>query len=199
MLAVSRFLFATILSLGAGLAAAQNAKPPAAAAQPKPGQMTIDGAALAILIKGTVMALHQANVTGNYSVLRDLGTPIFRERFDQTALANAFANLRARKVNLGPALLVAPNLTKNPELNQNGELVLVGDFPTQPLQIHFELLFLQLDGVWRLAGLAVDAVLPPGAQAAAALAQQPAAPAAPQQPAAGQKNDKPSTNTKPKS
>jgi hypothetical protein len=189
MLVLSRLLLATALSLGLLPAAAQNAQPPAAEAQPKQGQMTMSSATLAILIKGTVVALHQANVTGNYSVLRDMGTPIFRERFDQVALANAFANLRARKIDLSPALLTAPNLTKNPELNQNNELVLVGDFPTQPLQIHFELLFLQLDGVWRLAGLGVDAVPPPGAQAAIAPAQQPAA-SAPAQPAAGQKNGK---------
>jgi hypothetical protein len=195
MLAVSRLLLALILSLGLQPAAAQNAQPPAAEAQPKQGQMTMSGAALAILIKSTVLALHHANLTGNYSVLRDMGTPIFRERFDQAALTNAFANLRGRKVDLSPALLVTPNLSKNPEFNQNGELVLIGDFPTQPLQIHFELMFLQLDGIWRLAGLGVDAVPPPGAQAAAAPAQQPAAPAA-AQPAAGQKNAKPATKPK---
>jgi hypothetical protein len=46
--------------------------------------------------------------------------------------------------------------------------------------------------VWRLAGLAVDAVPPPGPQAAIAPAQQPAAP----QPAAGQKSGKPSAKPK---
>jgi hypothetical protein len=187
---LSRLLLAITLSLGLNSAAAENAKPPAPA-QPAPGQITMNGATLAILIKGTVFALHQANVTGNYSVLRDLGTPIFRERFDQTALANAFANLRARKIDLSPALLTTPNLNKNPEFNKNNELVLAGDFPTQPLQIHFELLFLQLDGVWRLAGLAVDAVPPPGPQAAMAPAAQPAA-----QPAADQKSGKPPAKPK---
>jgi hypothetical protein len=194
MLSLSRFLLAAILSFGLQSAAAEDAKPPAAAAQPKQGQMTMSVAALAILVKGTVVALHQANMTGNYSVLRDMGTPVFRERFDQAALTSAFANLRARKVDLSPALLVTPNLSKNPEMNQNGELVLVGDFPTQPLLIHFELQFLPLDGSWRLAGLAVDAVPPPpGPQAAAAPVQQPA----PAQPAASQKSGK--TPAKPKS
>jgi hypothetical protein len=192
MLSLLRFLLAVILISGLRSAAAENAKPPAAETPPKQGQMTIDGATLAILIKATVLALHQANVTGNYSVLRDLGTPIFRERFDQAALTNAFANLRARRVDLSPALLLAPNLTKNPEMNQNGELVLVGDFATQPLRIHFELLFLPLDGGWRLAGLGVDAVPPSGPQAAIAPVQQPAA----AQPAANQKGAKPSTKPK---
>ena len=36
---------------------------------------------LVALIKSTIMALQHANQTGNYSVLRDLGSPVFRERF----------------------------------------------------------------------------------------------------------------------
>ncbi|MBI4723899.1 MAG: hypothetical protein HY765_02520 [Rhodomicrobium sp.] len=164
MLFLSRLALMAALILGAQSAAAQQAQP---AAQ---GVMKIDVVTLTLMIKGAVTALHQANVTGNYSVLRDLGTPVFREQFDQTALAGVFANLRARKINLSPALLLAPNLTKNPELNKNNELVLVGDFPTQPLRIHFELAFVQLDGAWRIAGIAVDAVPPPATQASAAAA-----------------------------
>lgn len=176
---VSRLALAIALFCGAQPAAAQHEKPPAAHAQPKQGEMQISGVTLAIMIKGAVIALQQANQTGNYSVLRDMGTPVFRERFDPTALAMAFANLRSRKIDLSPALLIAPNLTKNPELNKDGELVLVGDFPTQPLVIHFELAFMQLDGVWRIAGMAVDAVPPPNsAQASAAPAPAPAPPPA---------------------
>ena len=140
--------------------------------------MTIETTTLVILIRGAIMALQQANQTGNYSVLRDLGTPVFRERFDQTVLAMAFANLRARKVNLSPALVIAPNLSKNPELDKNGQLVLVGDFLTQPLRIHFELAYLQLDGIWRLSGIAVDALPPANAEQASAAPETPrAAPA----------------------
>jgi hypothetical protein len=141
--------------------------------------MTIDAVTVTLLIKGTVMALHQANQTGNYSVLRDMGTPVFRETFDQTALAAAFSNLRARKINLAAAMLAAPNLTKNPEMNKNGEIVFIGDFPTQPLLIHFQLSFLQIDSVWRIAGMAVDAI-PPPAPVNAASAPEPSTPA-PQQ------------------
>jgi len=113
---------------------------------------------LVTLIKSTIMAVQHANQTGNYSVLRDLGSPVFRERFDQARLTAVFANLRSRGVNLSPVLFLAPNLTKQPEMTEGNELHVVGDFPTQPLQIQYEMLFLELDGVWRLNGLAVDAV-----------------------------------------
>ena len=140
---------------------AQNKLPPSKSAAPAPRtkqELKIETVQLVTLIKSTIMALQHANQTGNYSVLRDLGSPVFRERFDQARLTAIFANLRSRGVNLSPVLFLAPNLTKQPEMTEGNELHVVGDFPTQPLQIQYEMLFLQLDGVWRLNGLAVDAV-----------------------------------------
>jgi hypothetical protein len=76
---------------------------------------------------------------------------------------------------------MTPNLTKPPGINQNGELVLVGDFPSQPVHIHFEIMFTQLDGIYRLAGLGVDVVPTSGAPAQQSIpvqkgAKQPAKP-----------------------
>ena len=64
---------------GAGSAGAEQSAQVPATNVPQTGQATIAIATLVVLIKGTVMALQQANATGNYSVLRDLGTPVFRE------------------------------------------------------------------------------------------------------------------------
>jgi hypothetical protein len=61
-------------------------------------------------------------------------------------------------VNLNGALLLMPTLSKQPELTPQGQLHVTGFFPTQPLQIRYDLFFLQLDGIWRLDGIAVDAV-----------------------------------------
>ena len=95
----------------------------------------------------------------------------FRERFDQAQLTAIFSSLRSRSVNLTPVLFLAPNLTKQPEMTQGNELHLVGNFPTQPLQIQYEMLFLEIDGVWRLNGFSVDAI----PQQAAAILSPPAA------------------------
>ena len=133
---------------------------------------------LAALIKSTIMALQHANQTGNYSVLRDLGTPVFRERFDLAQLTAIFSNLRSRSVNLSPVLFLAPNLAKQPELTEGNQVRIVGDFPTQPLKIQYEMLFLQIDGVWRIDGLAIDAV-PQQSTAAAPAASAPPSPAPP--------------------
>jgi hypothetical protein len=184
-----RLALAFAFILGAQSATAdQQAKPAPASAAPKPGSMQMSVVVLTVIIKDAIIALHQANMTGNYSVLRDMGTPILRENFDQTRLAAAFTNLRERKIDLSPAYFLSPNLTKAPELNKDNELVVTGFFPTQPLRIQFELKFMQLDGKWRLAGIGVDALPLPGPQASAA-ASPPPAPAPAQQPA-------PSQNTK---
>jgi hypothetical protein len=166
-------------------------KPAAQAPQAKQ-ELKMETVQLAALIKSTIMALQHANQTGNYSVLRDLGTPVFRERFDQAQLTAIFSNLRSRSVNLSPVLFLAPNLIKQPELTEGNQLRIVGDFPTQPLKIQYEMLFLQIDGVWRIDGLAVDAV-PQQSMAAVPASPPPSgiAPTGLQQPAKRAANNNP--------
>ncbi len=122
-------------------------------------QPNIDPVVLAMLIKSTIMALQHANQTGNYSVLRDLGTPLFRERLDQARLTAVFSDLRSRGINLSPVLMLTPNL-KQAELTAQNQLRLAGHFPSQPLQIRYELVFLMIGGVWRIEDISVDAVPP---------------------------------------
>lgn len=155
-----------------GCPALSEATPAAGNPTQKTPQPEIDPIVAAMLIKTTIIALQHANQTGNYTVLRDMGTPVFRERFDPARLAAIFSNLRARGINLSPVLMLSPNLEKPPEFNEQRQLRLIGNFPTQPLQIRYELLFLQVDGVWRIEGMAVDAV---PAQAAAGAAKPAAA------------------------
>ncbi len=144
--------------------AAENTAQKAPAPQQQVQQQAFDPLVAAMVVKSTVIALQHANQTGNFTVLHDMGTPVFRERFDATRLAATFSGLRARGINLTPALMLQPVLEKPAEVNAQKQLHLVGYFPTQPLQIRFEMVFLQIDGVWRVDGLAVDAQ---GAQTAA--------------------------------
>jgi hypothetical protein len=76
----SSLLFQT----SSGFAQKKNDTAPPVKSQNAPAPPQIDSVVLAVLIKSAVVALQQANATGNYGVLRDLGTPIFREKFDQT-------------------------------------------------------------------------------------------------------------------
>jgi hypothetical protein len=119
--------------------------------QPSISQPKIDDVALAILIKSAIIAVQHANATGNYSVLRDLGTPGFRERYDQAKLTAIFATFRARAINFSPSLMLLPSLSKPVEFTPQGQLRVEGTFPTRPLQIQL-LLFQQQGGAWRLDG-----------------------------------------------
>jgi hypothetical protein len=190
------FAFAVFAFASSSACADEKPQQAAKPATPAKQEMQIEKVTVIVLIKSTIMALQHANQTGNYSILRDMGSPIFRERYDQAALTAAFANLRSRQINLNPVLFLAPSLSKAPEMTSGSELHLVGNFPTQPLQIQYDMRFLYLDGAWRLNGFAVDAVT------VQALAGQYSAPtqsatAAPIQPAAtsSQKASSPSAKS----
>ena len=64
--------------------------------------------ASSILIRSTLLALDQANKTGNYTVLRDLGAPGFQATNNPAQLGDIFANLRRERIDLsGVAVLRA--------------------------------------------------------------------------------------------
>jgi hypothetical protein len=111
---------------------------------------------LLIMIRTTLIALSQANLTNNYSVLRDLGAPSFQEANSVARLSAAFADLRTRGGDIGPVVLALPTLSTPARIDQNGMLRLTGAFDTRPNQIAFDLAFQAVDGFWRLNGIAVN-------------------------------------------
>jgi hypothetical protein len=134
---------------------------------------------LAILIHTSLIALNQANLTGNYSVLRDLGAPGFQSVNSPAKLADIFAPLRRKGVDLSPIVLFTPKLVRHPVVDQRGLLTLSGFFDTQPQRVEFDLLFQPVGGDWRLFGIRADVVPAPAAAVAGGPAptQQAAAPA----------------------
>lgn len=116
--------------------------------------------ALTILIRNSVIALNQANLTGNYTVLRDLAAPGFRATNSAASLAIAFTNLRNKKADLGAVVLLPPKLTAKPGFDSAGRLVLRGYFPSKPAQVQFQLVYQPVSGKWRLFGIAVDIATP---------------------------------------
>ncbi|HVX99833.1 MAG TPA: hypothetical protein VHA55_08590 [Pseudorhodoplanes sp.] len=120
------------------------------------------------LIRSSLLALNDANRTGNYTVLRDLATPAFQARNSAADLALTFSDLRRRNFDLYAVAVEAPQLTTPPAVNENGVLVLAGYFATQPKQIRFELVYQAVDNHWRLHSISVatpDAPPPPQADA----------------------------------
>ena len=107
------------------------------------------------LIRSTLLALNDANRTGNYTVLRDLASPDFQARNSAADLSENFSDLRRRHFDLFSVALAAPQLSAAPALDNSGMLRLTGIFPTRPSQINFDLLFQNTGGQWRLFGISV--------------------------------------------
>jgi len=129
------------------------AAPPAAATAPlPPGAMPKmpDQYKLNLLIRTTIIAINQANKTGNYTVVRDLAAPDFQNVNSAEKLAEIFTGLRNSKFDLSPVLFFDPKLIRQPELLANGMLRLTGFFDTRPQRVNFDLIFQPVETDWRL-------------------------------------------------
>ena len=120
---------AALLTLGAAteFAEAQAAKP---AQEPKPAQIDRNG--VLILIRTSLLALDEANKTGNYTVLRDMGAPGFQSANTAARLGDIFASLRNDKVDLSGVAVLEPQLTLLPQIEGNGLMHMAGFFPSVP-------------------------------------------------------------------
>jgi len=115
-----------------------------------------DPYAMNMMIRSTIIALNQANQTGNYTVLRDLASPSFRRANNPSRLAEIFAKLRKRNLDLTPIIFFQPKLLRQPAIDKNGYLTLIGFFPSKPERVNFQMLFQKVNGQWLLYGLAVN-------------------------------------------
>jgi len=128
-----------------------------------PVAANIDRNGVLILVRGAILALDHANKTGNYTVLRDLGSPAF-QRNSAAQLGEIFAQQRDQRLNLGGVAVLEPQLTLMPQIEPNGMLRMAGFFPSVPMQVNFELLYTPVEREWRLYGISVN-LAPAGPQA----------------------------------
>jgi hypothetical protein len=127
--------------------------PPRPAAQQQTMPVSIEQALY--LIRSTLLTLNDANLSGNYTVLRDLAAPDFQARNTAADLGQTFFDLRRRNFDLYGAALLAPQLTVVPALDQSGMLHLAGYIPTRPQQINFDLVFQVVRNRWRLYSISI--------------------------------------------
>jgi hypothetical protein len=148
---------------------------------PRPAQIDRNG--VLILIRQSLLALDQANKTGNYTVLRDLGAPAFQNN-TAARLSEIFAKQRNDDVDLSGVAVIDPQLTLLPQIEANGLLHMTGFFPSVPTQVNFDLAYAPVNGQWRLFGISValgrsEPAAPPPAAADAAPAPKHTPPAKP--------------------
>lgn len=126
------------------------------------------------LVRETFAAVHQANVSGNYAVFRDLAAPSLRSSMSLLDLANYFAPLRKQKADLGRALMTLPKFREKPVILRGKFLVLKGYIPGEP-RIAFNFTYQRGGGRWRFVNIAIKPVAAK-ASASARDGQKPAEP-----------------------
>jgi hypothetical protein len=111
-----------------------------------------------VMIRSTLITLNDALRTGNYTVLRDLSAPSFRDRNTAGRLHQIFSGLGTKGIDLSAAAILAPKLRQAPDIDENRHLKISGYFPGQPVQINFDMAFEAVAGQWRLFGISVNPV-----------------------------------------
>ena len=111
------------------------------------------------LLWSTMAAIDQANRTGNYSVLRDLGSTGFQSQNNPATLGEVFAEVRTRRLDLAETFLVTPVGEIAPRMIDPRTMRMRGRFPMRPTAIAFDLIF-TWEGGWRLHGVAVQPQAP---------------------------------------
>lgn len=117
----------------------------------------VDAQSAVMMVRYALIALDQANKSNNYAVLRDLGTPNFREGNPTARLAELFAAHRQVGLNLASAVVVEPTWTVPPARDTTGLLRLNGTFTAPSGQTRFDIVMQAVGSGWQLAGIAVSA------------------------------------------
>lgn len=138
----------------AAAAPGATAKPAAKAVQPTPTPPS--PIAVLALVRSTLLAVDQANRTGNYTVLRDLAGPRFRDANNATKLSQIFGVLIVQGIDLLPVSVVEPRYTQDAKITRERMLHVAGVFSVRPRPVAFEILFEPVDGQWRLYGLSIS-------------------------------------------
>jgi hypothetical protein len=148
------------LMLPADRSGAQDAKQPApaAAAPPRPAKVSMPEAEkIVLLTRTTLLTLNDAMQTGNYTVLRDVAAPGFREANSAGRLSAIFSSLAEKGVDLTAVAILTPQLSEPPVLDEKAGMVRIkGQFPGQPVRLDFEVIYQAVAGRWRLFGLSVQ-------------------------------------------
>jgi hypothetical protein len=155
------------------MAATGNAQPAQAPQVPQRDQQL---EIASMLVKNAITAVNHGNLTGNYTVLRDLGAPSFRDRNSAAQLATIFHQLRDQKTDLSPILVMNPQFTEAPAVNQAGQLQLVGYFPTLPSQVQFRLAFQKVQNGWMIDTVSINTTAAQAVQQNPGVSQAPPTP-----------------------
>ena len=109
-----------------------------------------------ILVKTTLLTFNDANLTGDYAVLRARLSKPFRDQFPVEKLKAIFKDFADKEIAIDPIAALPPVTTDAANIDDNGILTLTGYFDTKPKQVKYRLRYIPSDGSWRAIGIKVD-------------------------------------------
>lgn len=105
---------------------------------------------LEALVKGSLMSLNDANLTGDYRVFHARLSEPFRRQFTPDRLKQSFREFHEKYVDIDIICALAPLFDQPPYVDAEGKLIVHGFFPTEPTRVNFGLEFIPSDGDWKL-------------------------------------------------
>lgn len=109
-----------------------------------------------MLIKTYLIALNNANLTGNYTVLQERLSKPFREQFDAARLKKIFKSFADKQVDFGIIAAKPPVPTTESKIDERGALILRGYFDTEPTRVLYDLAFIPSEHKWKPVKLQVN-------------------------------------------
>lgn len=143
---------AAALTVSGTAQAATAAKPAPVAEAPLTAPEPV---AVLAMVRSTLLAVDHGNRTGNYTVLRDLAGPQFREANNAARLAQIFGPVALQGVDLLAVAVAEPVYAQPPQITADRKLQITGVFRIAPRPVTFEILYEPVGGQWRLFSVAI--------------------------------------------
>jgi hypothetical protein len=112
---------------------------------------------LVSLVRNVLLAVNDANLTGNYSVLRDLSAPDSQGLNTPERLEESFRPIRQQGTDFSIVAVATPRFVQLPTFTPQGYLRVNGEFISSP-RITFDIFLQHVEGRWRPYAIGVGVV-----------------------------------------
>lgn len=113
-----------------------------------------------VLIKTTLLAFNDANITGNYAVLHAKTSKPFRDQFSPDRLKEVFKEFAEKHIDFAVIAAKTPVPSQDSKIDDDGRLILVGYFDTTPSYVYYDLHYIVSEGQWKPIKINVDVKAP---------------------------------------
>ena len=124
------------------------------------------------LVRNALLAVNDANLTGNYTVLHDLSAPDSQSLNTPERLEESFRPIRQQGTDFSIVSVAMPRFTQLPAFTPQGYLRVNGEFDSSP-QITFDIFFQHVADRWRPYAIGVGIVPVPVKPPSSAQAKPP--------------------------